>query len=283
LTSVHDAEDGSHSIEHRCYDELGEPLEWSLVEALGVDRVAPLAAPAPRLEEGRLARMLESARRNAGVTPSLETIVWAKRAHGRLRFEFGDRSVDAPFDGWARLLVAPPVICPQTGVPTHHLATVEGGAIAAAEQIGVCAVTKHRRLLRDLVKCSVTGQLAEPEHTALCAASGEPALKDQLVKCDRCGLLVAPAAKHAGDCDACRAAKRVGASDPRMKAIFAARPHLAKHRWTLAETPVAYVLESSGWFRRRVVSLDKGTLAVVHAAEGSKMSAVWRPIAADAL
>lgn len=283
LTWVVDGEDGSQTIEHRYTDELGEPLEWSQVEALGVDRVAPWGPSSPKIDEGRLARMLESARHSATGEPSLETIVWAKRAWGRLRFEFGDKSVDAPFEGWARMLKAPPVVCPQTGVETFHLATIEGGAIAAAEQIDVCTVTKRRRLLCELVKCSVTGKLAEPEFVGRCAASGEPVLKSQLVKCERCGLRVAPSAKRGGDCDACRRPKRVGAGDPRMQAIIAARPKLAKQKWALAETPVAYVLESSGWLRRRVVSLDKETLAVLHAAEASRMSTVWRPVAVDAL
>ncbi|QDV76067.1 hypothetical protein [Botrimarina mediterranea] len=283
LTWVQEGDDGAQSIEHRYYDELGEPLEWSLAEALGVDRVAPLAGPTPRIEPERLARMLESVRRHADVAPSLETVVWAKRAWGRLRFEFSDQSIDAPFEGWARLLKAPPVVCPLTGVDTYHLTTIEGGEIAAAEQVGVCDVTKHRRLLADLVKCSATGRLAEPEYVGRCAASGEPVLKSQLVRCDRCGLLVAPAAKRSGDCDACRRAKRVGADDPRLLAIVAKHPKLAKRNWALTETPVAYVIEASGWFRRRVASFDKESLTVIHAAEASRMSSVWRPVAVDSL
>lgn len=283
LTWVHEDEDGSQSVEHRYFDELGEPLDWSLVESLGVDRVASLTGPAPRLDEGRLTRMLESARRRINIAPALETIVWAKRAQGRLRFEFGDKSVDATFEGWARLLEAPPVVCPLTGAETFHLATIEDGEIAAAEQIGVCVVTRRRRLLRDLLKCSATGNLAEPEHMGRCAASGEPVLKSRLVKCDRCGLLVAPTAKQKSDCDACRRVKRVGADDARLRAIFGRHPHLAKRKWALAETPVAFVLETSGWFRRRVVSLDKETLAVVHAAEASRWLSEWRPVAVDSL
>jgi hypothetical protein len=283
LTWVHEDEDGPQSIEHRYYDELGKPLDWSLAESLGVDRVAPLMGQAPRLDEGRLTRMLESARRSVNVAPALETIVWAKRARGRLRFEFGDKSVDAPFEGWARLLKAPPVVCPLTGAETFHLATIEDGDIAAAEQIGVCVVTKHRRLLRDLVKCSATGDLAESEHFGKCAASGKPVLKTRLVKCDRCGLPVAPTAKQKNDCDACRRFKRVGADDTRLQAIFAKHPNLAKRKWALAETPIAYVMESSGWLRRRVVSLDKESLAVVHAAEATRWSLVWRAVAVNLL
>jgi hypothetical protein len=227
--------------------------------------------------------MLESARRSVNVAPALETIVWAKRARGRLRFEFGDKSVDAPFEGWARLLKAPPVVCPLTGVETFHLATIEDGDIAAAEQIGVCVVTRRRRLLRDLVKCSATGDLAESEHFGRCAASGKPVLKIRLVKCDRCGLLVAPTAKQKSDCEACSRVKRVGADDPRLRVIVAKHPNLAKLKWALAETPVAFVLETSGWFRRRVLSIDKQTLAVVQAAEASRMSSIWRPLTREHL
>lgn len=282
FTQVEDADD-SPTVTHCFFDELGMVVDWSHAELLGIDHVAPLNESAPRLEKSRHTRMLESARHAADdIEPALVTIVWAKRAWGRLRFEFGDESVDAAFDGWARTLTAPPVNCPQTSVETFHLTTIEDGTVAAAEQVARCAVSGHRRLLRDLVRCTATGKLAEAEFFGACAATGDRVLLTKLVKCDRCGLTVSPTALNTGDCDACHAMKRLSADNNRaLKTALMKRPVFSSGKSMVAETPTAYILESSGWLRRRVLTLDRKTFAVLHAAEAARFSSTWRTLPTD--
>lgn len=278
LTTL-DASGEAPTVTHRYYDELGEPIEAGLAMRLGLDRVMPCGDPAPRLDAGRRERMLASARRREGDRQeSLVTLVWAKRATGRLRFEFGDESLDAPFEGWAATLEAPPVVCPHTGVETFHLATTDEGVIAAAEAIAACQVSGERRLRSELRACTASGKLASSEHLGDCAASGEPVLKSTLTDCPRCGLSVSPTALHGGDCQACRSAERVTQDAIPWDAILTAHPGLAAHNWRIGQTAAAYVLESSGWLRRRVVTLDRETLGVLHAAEAARFSAVWRPV-----
>lgn len=281
-TVIEDRGDNPPLVRHRYFNELGDPLAWESAVALGIDRVAPFIEQTPVLDDGRRDRMVQSVRRADDHPAALLTIVWAKRAWGRLRFEFGDRSIDTPFDGWARTLEAPPVVCPQTGRNTFHLATLEDGEIAAAEEIAECAVSGHRHLVRDLVRCSESGQLAERELTGVCAASGEPVLSDSLLVCPRCGLKVSPSARRSADCDACRRTKSVAPDDKRLSRILAEHPNLANKKWALAETPTAFVLEHAGWLRRRVVTVDRETLALLHAAEASRMSSTWRPLAVGA-
>lgn len=280
LTCLADGEDASPRVEHRFFDELGTPLPWAEAESLGVERVAPMTEPPPRLDAGRLERMLASAQRAApGDAPELVTLVWAKKASGRLRFEFGDESLDTEFEGWARTLTAPAITCPATGAPTFHLATTDDGQIAAAEAIVPSVVTGRRALASGLVACAATGKLAEAEHFTPCAASGEPVLDSELVACSRCGLRVAPAARHAGDCDACRAAERVAPDAATWAKIVATHPKLAAKKWQVTQTEQAFLLESNGWLRRHVVTIDRESLKLLHAAEASRFSSAWRPLA----
>lgn len=281
LTWLADEEEATPRIEHRFFDELGVPIAWAEAVALGLDRVAPMAEPLPRVEAGRLERMLASAAKSsASEPPSLVTLVWAKQAWGRLRFEFGDESFDTEFSGWASTLEAPPAVCPATGEPTFHLAATDDGQIAAAEAITPSVVTGRRALTSELVTCSATGKLAEAEHFAPCAATAEPILLTELETCSRCGLSVGPRDKRPGDCNACRAAERVTLDEATWSKAVAAQPKLAARKWQVTQTDEAYILESSGWFRRNVVTLDRATLAVLHAAEASRFSSTWRPVAA---
>lgn len=279
-TRLLDLDEPAPRVEHRFFDELGEPLPWDLAVALGADRVAPFEDEPPRIDGGRVERMLASAGRRAGdQEPVLVTLVWVKRARGRLRFEFGDESIDTAFDGWASTLEAPPVVCPATGVETFHLAATDDGKIAAAGAIAVSAVTGRRLLASELETCVATGKQAEPEHFAKCVATGEAVLTSEAVACDRCGQRVAPAAKHAGDCDACRAAERVAIDPSVWKAIVAKHSRLGSSKWQASQTAGAYLLEASGWLRRHVVTIDRESLEVLHAAEASRFSSTWRPVA----
>ncbi len=273
--------DGNEMVSHTFYDEEGTPLSAELVTALGLAQVQCGSDPTPRIEAGRLTAAISAARHQGGQESAIASIVLAKRAWGRLRFEFGDDSVDTPFDGWARTLTAPPIVCPQTGRETFHLAMTERGergTIAAAEEIAACSVTGHRRVLRHLVRCAVTDKLAEPEWIAPCGVTGENVLKSELVPCKRCGQLVAKRTVTASGCHGCDSAKHVSPKDPRLAKVLAKHVRLASHRWALAEMPAAFVLETTSWLRKRVVTIDKVSLDILREAEASRFSSTWQPL-----
>lgn len=281
LTWIDEGE-GSPLLRHRYFDDLGNPLGWNEARLLGLDHVGPCGAGPcgerpPALDAERLDRMLTSARLAAGEPAAdLAVVAWVQRARGRVRLEREGHTVEAPFDGWAQTLVAPPAVCPQTGVATFALAATDDGNLAAAEQVGSCVATGARRLVRDLVRCAASGGLALPAETDPCAATGAPVLRAKIVRCERCGLGVRPAARRGADCDACRATRPVPADDPRLRAILERHPRLAGRRWSLAETPTAYVLESSGWLGGRLVTIDRESLAALHEAERRAGSRRWR-------
>lgn len=287
LTTVGETEEDTPSVHHAYCDELGRPLDAELVQSLGVDRVAPTAAATPRLDDGRRERMLESARstahpNGADGAPALATIVWVKRATGRVRFEFGEESIDAKFDGWAQTLQPPPVVCPASGRPTYHLATVEGGAIAAAEQIAECSVTGHRRVLADLGRCASTDRLAEPEWLAECPVSGETVLRTELHACRLCDQQVSRSASPEGVCRACREKQRVATGDPRVARLLDAHPALRGwSSWRVSETRDVLIAESKRRLRCVQWVFDRTKLELLHAVATPRLLSSWRPLSRE--
>ncbi|MEO1498400.1 MAG: hypothetical protein AAFV43_14745 [Planctomycetota bacterium] len=284
-----DADTGSEpALQHTYYDAVGKPLDPAWIAAVGADRLAPLPHSASKIEHRIDPEMIDRARAadaasNTGpdASEAVATVLWVKHAAGVLRFDFAEESIDTPFAGWASTVEAPPVVCPTTGVETFHLATVEGGAICAADQIGACVKSGHRRPRGELTECSVTGGLAEPEWLAECSLTKQPVLKEHLVTCPRCGERVAPSAMVGDVCSACAKPKRLPASDPRVERVVASRTSLTRRRWVASETPSVLVLEATSWFRRRVVTVDRDTLDIKHAAEASRFSPVWRRLPID--
>ncbi|TWT96803.1 hypothetical protein Pla108_25770 [Botrimarina colliarenosi] len=282
LTWIKLADDGSQQVTHRFFDELGAPVDWGKVQRLGVDRIAPIGEPAPRIDEARLDRMTDSAKRAAGGEadpPALVTIVWAKRAWGRLRFEFGDKSIDAPFDGWAQTLTAPAVVCPQTGVETFHLATDSEGEIAAAEELATCCVSGERRVRSRLGQCVATGQWADAEHLSDCPITAASVLTTKRVRCRLCDQQVSPTACPEGVCTACRNKERVGQGDPRLQRLFEKYPKMRRWGgWRVAETDAALLVEASRLLRSVQWTFDKATLELLHAVATPRLASSWRPL-----
>lgn len=278
--------DATPEVRLRYYDELGAPLPWDEATPLGLDRLAPIGDAAPRLDNGRRDRMLESAHRaarEAGVAPiDLAAIVWAKRAWGRIRFDFGDQSVDAEFDGWARTLRAPKVVCPLTGVETYHLATVHGGKIAAADQIAVCAVTGHRRVRSDLEACAATGELAEPDALVECPVTLQRVLPSQIDRCRLCEQRVSRPACPDNVCRACREKSRVGADDERIVRLLQEHPGLAGWgHWRLSQTRDVLIVEASRRLRNVLLVLRRDTLEPVRAMASLRVASSWRPLSPE--
>lgn len=292
----HESTDGAtdeHTVvSHRYYDADGASVPAELVKQLGLNETKSASEPIPRLTApvlDRIASLTEStSESNQSNAPQLFVIVWARRASGRLRFEFGSESVEAPFEGWAKLLKAPPVVCPRTGRETFSLTTLDTGEIVAAEEVIKCEVTSHRHVADDLARCTVTGKLVEPDLLKPCPQTGELVLGSEFGTCPRCRLSIPQTLTTPMGCQICDSAKRVEPNHPTLMAIQAknadsvklGEPQLegAKLRWQLAETDETIVLVNDGWFRRRVATFEKATLELKHQAEASRFSNSWRPV-----
>lgn len=276
----------SPDLAMRYYDELGAPVPWRQAEALGVDRLAPIGEAAPRLDDARRDRMLESAyhaARDSGVAPiDLAVVVWAKRAWGRVRFDFGGQSIDAEFDGWARTLQPPKVVCPLTGVATYHLATVHGGKIAAADQIAVCAVTGHRRVRADLAPCAATGRLAEPDALVECPVTLQRVLPAKIERCRLCEQRVSTPACPDSVCRACREKTRVGVDDERIVRLIAAHPGLSRmSRWRLSLTRDVLIVEATRRLQNVLLVFNRETLEPIRAMASLRVAGSWRPLSPE--
>lgn len=285
LSVVQEQESASPRVVHAFWDTRGVAVDPSTVDALGLDRAVPYGEHPPKLAGDAYVSLLALARSSvvdafgvSGDTPCGVAVVWAKRATGRLSFEFGEETVEAVFNDWARLLAPPPVRCPVTGRETFHLCTVEGGAIVAAEEAAVSDVTGLRRVRSEMLRCAESGKLAEAEWFATSEISQKTALLDELAECQRCGLMVVDSERSGSGCRVCGAAERVGAESEPLATILRERPELARQRWRLAEAPHAYVLVGDDWLSQRVATVDKESLALRRYAKRSRFSSVWRPV-----
>lgn len=207
------------------------------------------------------------------------TLVWCKRAAGKLRFSFGAQTTDLPFEGWARTLQPPRFVCPHTGTASMRVAVTDDERITAAEEIASCELSGRRVLRGELAACSVTGKRVLREHLSMCPVTGEPLLTTELVQCVECRQMVSPRALAGGRCLACRTREGVKAADPRLARLFSEYPPLDRWRsWSLAETRSVYNLTAAGLVKRLLVIVDKQSLAVQHLATGTRFSSAWTPV-----
>ncbi|TWT90955.1 hypothetical protein Mal64_13540 [Pseudobythopirellula maris] len=273
------------TVEHTFYNESVAAVASELIDRLGlatVETAEPAPHSVPRVRMGQIAaaahRLAEAHADSA--LPVAVAIVWAKRASGRLRFEFGERSLDAPFDGWARDLEAPPVVCPRTGLETYSLGVLEDGDIVAAEAIQKSDVTGAKRLADELLTCAVTGKRGEAEHYVACPVLEAPVLATETTNCPRCGQGVARTVADDAGCDGCRKPAPLAADDPLRAELTERHPGLAKQKWSVAESGDIVLLEQTGWFRKTLVVLSRETLDPLRVATASRMSNTWRPLGA---
>jgi hypothetical protein len=273
---------GDQSIE-LYVDAEGRDVDRELIDALGVRETAPLAR-SPQQAAAQLARLTSE------VLPAVQqrfppevdfqlrsvTAVWCKYAEGKLRFTFGSASLDLPFAGWARLLEAPPLVCPDSGQQGFHLAATDDGRVTLHERIARCEESGRRVLDSDLVRCSVSGRRVLAELTQTCPVTGKPVLQRLLVPCGLCGQHVSPASVRKDRCPACRSLRRVSKADPRMARLLDEHPALDRWRWwRLAETGQMYVLVAEGWMKQLLVVADKATLELKVLATGNRLLSHW--------
>jgi hypothetical protein len=126
-------------------DAEGRDLDPNLADLLGVDAAAPVEK-CPPLAVPQVSRFLGCglARVEQRLAAELDfelqsiTAVWCKFAEGKLRFTFGEAALDLPFADWAKMLQAPPLVCPATGREGFHVAATDDGRFTLAEQIAQC-------------------------------------------------------------------------------------------------------------------------------------------------
>jgi hypothetical protein len=203
------------------------------------------------------------------------TLIWCKRAAGKLRFTIGSQGVDLAFDDWARTLSPPPLVT-DSGRHSYHIAATDDGRITAAEEIETCAVSGRRVLAAELLTCDVTGKRALAEYFSDCPVTGEKLLTAELVVCPECRQQVSPHAVEQGRCTACRLREPVSKTDPRLARLFDEHRALERWRnWSLSETATVYDLTAAGLVKRLLLVVDKRSLEVLHLASGTRFSGRW--------
>jgi hypothetical protein len=264
-------------------DAEGRDLDPDLAELLGVDDAAPVEkCPPPALPQMNRFLSCGLARVEQRLAAELDfdlqsiTAVWCKFAEGKLRFTFGEASLDLPFAGWAKTLRAPPLVCPATGREGFHVAATDDGRITLADQIARCEETGRRTLAKDLVRCEISGKRVLGELTKICPVSGQRVLGRLLVSCGLCRQQVSPAAVTRGRCTACRRMRLVARSDSRLARLLKEHAELDAWRWwRMAESAEVYVLVGSAWLRQILVVADKDTLALKLLAKGNRFLPAW--------
>jgi hypothetical protein len=278
-------------LEHIYASPQQLPIEEDLLAALRVNDLTPIAARPPRLPDEKIAAWLAHGERQ---TPRLAgdrradflltTVIWCKRASGKLLFELGDSSAERSFDLWAQQLVdgtalPPPFRCSATGRESYHLVATDDGRITVADAIARCEHSGRRVLDSELETCAVTGRRVLGEFLNACSVSGEWVLASELVSCIQCGQQVSPHAISGGRCRACRSLQGVTPDDPRLARILGEYPKLDRWpHWQLAETASVYVLTARSLLRRLLLVLDKESLQATRVAEGFRLARQWPEI-----
>jgi hypothetical protein len=285
--------DGGLRLEHVYASPQQQSIEEDLLASLRVNDLIPIAARPPHLPDERIAAWLAHGERQ---TPRLAgdrradflltTVIWCKRASGKLLFKLGNSSAERSFDLWAQQLVdgtaaPPPFRCAATGRESYHLAATDDGRITVAEAIARCAHSGRRVLDSDLETCAVTGRRTLGEFLRVCPISGERVLAGELVVCAQCRQQVSPQAISRGRCAACRSLQPVTRDDPRLARILGEYPKLDSWpRWQLAETASVYVLTARSLLRRLLLVLDKESLEAHRVAAGMRLTRHWPEIPA---
>ncbi len=267
-------------------DHEGNEAGAELIALLGLTETTKRSVP-PDFAPDQVSRLVEcgmriaQARRPYWSADDLAstTLLWCRRAHGKLRFTFGDHWVDLPFSDWTRPLKPPPFVCPYSGRETFHLGVTDDGRVAAAESIEVCSQTGRVVLGAELVTCSVTGWRMLPDFVVTCPISGLPVHDPEIVSCDTCGEEVSPAVMEDGVCSACRGLEPVEGTDPRVVQVIERHPEWAGwKKWQLSETASVYILVGSSWVKRILAVVDKSSLEMKLTATGGRWSGQWKRV-----
>lgn len=253
------AADDPQYVEHRLVTLEGEEVPVELREVLGLDQLAPLQGPIAISAEQPLAatadEWLQSLESHGGIGL---TVVVAKRAEGKLQFDFGPSSATVDFADWATTLQAPPFGCPLTGLSTYQLSTTDDGRIAAAEGIATCQVSGKRMLATEMVTCSVTGKQLDPDLALKCPVSGTPALASEFATCSLCRQEVSRGVLEATLCRACRSLSKASRDDQAVTEAIGQAPQLARYRrFRSATTDEVTIVEGVGLWKSLLVVVGR--------------------------
>ena len=268
----------------------GIPADTSTRDELGLAEVCTTRGSQSHADESQVQLLFAASRRcvqhltsasdsiDFGVAgePIAATLLWVKRAIGKLQFTIGDQSIDVGFEGWARTLEAPPFVCPHSGIASYHIAATDDGRIAAAEAIETCSRSGERVLASELITCSVTGERVLSRLTRKCPVSGKPALKEEFSACSRCRQQVSRAVLKGGLCQGCRSLSGVTSDDPRLVWILSEFPRLEQwKRWRLSETADLYYAAGRKLWGELLIVFEKETLAPRYAATRGRFRKSW--------
>ncbi|HUS37978.1 MAG TPA: hypothetical protein VMX74_00925 [Pirellulales bacterium] len=261
---------------------LGRELDDQQYDQLGMDQLVPASCPptvSPRELEGLLDRARQAAADGEHESNEPFPIVWCKYAHGKIQFTLGDAVASVTFSDWARTLQPPPYRCPASGKDTYTVSATSDGRVVSADQIAVCEQTGQRLPRGELIRCAVTGKLVRQDLTDRCPVSGQTVVTGQLVACPTCRESVSPQAIIGRKCTGCRGLSSVSREDPRIIRILSQCPRLSGWQWLrLAETETAFIVVGSGVVQRRLLVLDKDSLAIRYAARGRRASRKWTDV-----
>ena len=193
------------------------------------------------------------------------TVVWCKRAVGRLSVEIGDESATIPFSGWARELavgrtVPPPFRCPRTGRESYRITAAEEGQLTVPEAIKQCAASGRRVIETELETCAASGRQYLPEYLQPCEATGKLVAKQRLVRCGGCGQRVSPKAMNGDRCESCDRLGDRPATTAEVDQLWQRFPGLKKWRsWQHASSSSSELWRGYAWLKSILVRLDRET------------------------
>jgi hypothetical protein len=266
-------------------DEDHRPVDSQMFDTLGLHDLSP-AQPPPTVSPRELDRLVQQARNlmapggDHGERPGGElVIVWCKFARGKIQFTISNATAHTSFAGWSRVVEAPPYRCATTGVDVFSVAVTSDGRVIAKDELATCDVSGRRLPRCEMVRCASTGKFVAETLAAKCPVTGQRSLRSTWISCSMCQQEVGPTALQRGRCAACRRLTPVSRDDNRILKILKQHPRLSAWQWLrLSETDAIYILVAAGFFQRRLLVLDRNSLAIVHAARSTRGSQRWTSV-----
>ncbi len=262
-------------------DHEAQPVDAQLIERLGLLASGPCGIHPPRMPLRDAVEVVDhasSAARKLGELGELHSvvIVLSRWATGAVEFEVADTTTRVEFADWAAELKPPPIVGPQTGAPTYHLATTHDGRLAAIEQLATSDETGHRLLKSELTKCASTGKLVERDLCLECPVTGELSLKSTFAKCETCLQKVSRQALVTGECGCCRGRSVASKFESPLAELLPKFPALAKHgRFKLSQSRDVFVVEAIGIWQRMLVVVNRTSFDPLHVATGTPFTRQW--------
>ena len=271
-------------IWHQFVGPDGTPVSEELCQQLQLDHVAVCEGRPPRLSGSAQTRLRQAAQTAYSATAAdgqllLETVVWCHFVRGKLTFEIGEATADLTVSGCAQQLVAPPLVCAETGGQGYRVAATDDGVIAPLEAIDICEESGRRALRSELVVCRQSGRRVLRSLTEECPISGERELAEGMQTCQRCGQRVGPWEVSSQVCSVCHHLPRVAADEPRIRRLLAEHPGLqAWKQWRLAETRTVWIAKARSIAQGLLVVVDRETVKPLRLAVRRPFWRGWRPL-----